>query len=298
MATTMSVYEETSENLYEIVWNARLQFFKNNFDHLTEIQEALTVFRQTDLSYVWGIQRAELQTTVDAEPKLYFTGEVKVTPRHPETAKMLFSTAEEANKQQIDIILNHIQEDTDVIAELGAGYGGNLIRLAQAFHDKTGQSLSERNIKLFMAEYTQTGRDLCKEFLKRENAPEMDLQYIDHKAPDLSFISEAKNPLIITVHSIEQVPGLPSDYFKTLSAVAPNVRGLHLEPVGFQFEPDLPKWAAHEKFMKKQNWNENFAEVIKQAEKDGYITIDRVDTTFAAGQPENPTTLVTWHANS
>ena len=258
----------------------------------------MTVFRQADLSYFWSLNSLELKQEEAVSTKHYYTGEVTLTPHEPELARDRFLVAEEANKQQIDIILSYIDEDTDVIAELGAGYGGNLIRLAKAFHDKTGKSLSERDIKLFMAEFTTTGRDLCLEFLKRKNAPEMELQYIDHKAPDLSFLGQAKNPLIVTVHSIEQVTELPADYFKVLSQAGANVRGLHMEPVGFQFEPEAPKWAKHADFMKRKNWNHNFAEVIKQAEKDGYITIDKVDTTFADSQRENPTTLIAWHSNT
>lgn len=294
----MQVFENTNENFYEIVWNARLQFVIKNLSEIDEIHEALTVFREADFNYLWKAQRVELKATEDTSSKYYFTGEVVIVQRQSEQAREVFLSAEEASKQQIDVILSHIDEDTDVVAELGAGYGGNLIRLAKAFEDKTGASLVERNIKLLMAEFTTTGRNLCSEFLKRKNAPEMELHHIDHKAPDLSFLGQAKNPLIVTVHSIEQVAEIPSDYFKVLSQAGTNVRGLHMEPVGFQFEPESPKWAEHAKFMKKQNWNQNFAEVIKQAEKDGYITIDKVDTTFADSQRENPTTLVTWHSNN
>lgn len=294
----MQVFENTNENFYEIVWNARLQFVIKNLSEIDEIHEALTVFREADFNYLWKAQRVELKATEDTSSKHYFTGEVVLVKRQSEQAREVFLSAEEASKQQIDVILSHIDEDTDVIAELGAGYGGNLIRLAKAFQDKTGASLDERNIKLFMAEFTTTGRNLCLEFLKRKNAPEMDIQYIDHKAPDLTFLGQAKNPLIVTVHSIEQVAEIPPDYFKALSQAGANVRGLHMEPVGFQFEPESPKWEVHAAFMKKHNWNQNFAEVIKQADKDGYITIDKVDTTFADSQRENPTTLVTWHSNS
>lgn len=292
------MFEQTSENYYEIVWNTRLQLFTQALSEVEDIQDALTAFRQADLSYIWSLRGYEKRLTEDGPLKRFFSGEVVLTPCAPEEARRLFAAAEEASKKQIDTILRHMQEDTDVIAELGAGYGGNLIRLAKAFQDKTGKSLPECNIKLLMAEYTKTGRDLCLEMLKRKNAPDMELQFIDHKAPDLSFLKQFKVPFILTIHSIEQVPEIPSDYFKILSEVAPNVRGLHMEPVGFQFEPDATKWAAHSAFMKRQNWNQNFADVIKQAEKDGYITIDSVDTSYAAGQPENPTTLVLWHSNS
>ena len=47
------------------------------------------------------------------------------------------------------------------VVELGAGYGGNLIRLDQAIKKHADKSLRERCIKLIMAEYTEAGRALC-----------------------------------------------------------------------------------------------------------------------------------------
>lgn len=296
MEKTFTGFLGTNENRYEILWNARRQFLIQNFSHIEDVNQALTSFREVDLSALWGASTIEASS--DGNITTYYTGEVVLHRRDPEDAKKLFLTSEAAHQRQTDAILDAIQENTDTIVELGAGYGGNLIRLAQNYQDRTGKSPSESGIKLIMAEYTKTGRDMCAEFLKRKNAPDMSLEFIDHKAPDLSFIKNSENLLIVTVHSIEQVTEIPSNYFEILAQAAPNVHGFHLEPVGFQFETEASKWDQHKKFIEKHGWNKNFAEVIKKAENDGLITIDSVDTHFAAGQPENPSTLIKWHSNS
>lgn len=298
MTEQVTIFEPTGENFYEILWNARLQYFIQNFSTEENVQDVLTKFRRADLCYYWEAHTVTLQKTEEDPIREYYTGGVTLTPLDPELAKNQYLVAEQSSKRQSATILKHINEDIDAVVELGAGYGGNFIRLDRASLEETGKSLSERNIKLFMAEYTNTGRNLCSEFLKCKKAPEMEISHVDHKALDLSFLKGVERPLIITVHSVEQITQLPADYFKILSQAAPSVQGLHLEPVGFQFEPDNPKWEEHAKVMKDKNWNKNFADVIRQAEKDGYISIDKIDTNFTLGQPGNPTTLVTWHSNN
>lgn len=298
MAESITGFEQTNENLYEIMWNVRLQLSASILDEVEDIQDALTIFRQADSSYFWGAEGIAVHSPNGGPSRNYYSGEVKLVPRDPEDAKEVFSAAEEASEKQIETIIKEITDDTDLVVELGAGYGGNLIRLDRASIGKTGKTLSERKIRVLMAEYTTTGRNLCEAFLKCKNSPEMELHFIDHKAPDLSFLGSTVNPLILTVHSIEQVAAIPSDYFKILSQAGQNVRGIHIEPVGFQFEPENPKWKAHEDFVKRQEYNLNFASVIKQAEKNGYISIDKIDTNFAAGQEENPSTLVVWSSKN
>jgi len=298
MTQEVRIFEYTSENFYEIVWNARLQYFKQNFSNLDDVQDVLTDFRRMDRCYLWEAHAETLPKAENEPPRDYYTGEVSLIPIESEKANNAFLAAEEAHRKQTEAVLNQINDDTDAIAELGAGYGGNFIRLDGASSDSTGKTLAERGIKLFMAEYTNTGRNLCAEFLKCKNAPQLELFHIDHKDLDLSFLRQAMNPLILTVHSIEQVPELPSDYFKTLSRAAPKVRGIHIEPVGFQFEVGDQKYDTHAKMMKEKNWNQNFADVIKQAEKDGDIIIDLIDVGFSEGQSGNPSTMVTWHYNN
>ena len=294
--TDLKLLHETNENFYEIAWSARHQLLEKNLQGIDDIQEALTAFRKLDSRYFWKVQRVLAGSTENGPFNHYYTGKIDVSPKDLKAANEQFLVSEQANKRQIDIILDSFDDRTDAVVELGAGYGGNLIRLDQAIKKHADKSLRERCIKLIMAEYTEAGRALCSQFLKRKNAPTIEIYHIDHKAPDVSFLGPAISPLFITIHSIEQVKEIPSNYFEILSRAASNVRGLHLEPVGFQFEPESTKWKEHEKFIKQKKWNQNFANIIKKAQSDGHIKIDKVDTAFSFGQPGNPTTLVQWHS--
>jgi len=93
----------------------------------------------------------------------------------------------------------------------------------------------------------------------------------------------------MTVHTIEQVCKINVDFFRCLVDAAPNVIGLHLEPVGFQATPDLgPVTKKQVEYFKQYGWNVNFYEMLNQARDEGLVEIDFVETDlFFSGDPHN-----------
>ncbi len=298
MTETKNVFESTNENFYEIVWNARHQFLMEKLQHIDDVFAALDAFTMTDVAYLWGPVGGSVEKEDGTTETVFYTGEVSLKPRPPEDTKRLQAIAAQTQNKRTELLLKYIEDDMDAIVELGAGYGLGLLRLAQVLRMPVFDGSPKRDIPLYMAEYTESGRALCAAFLKKANAPAMSLHPIDHKAPDVSFLAGRNKPLISTIHSIEQVERLPDDYFHTLAAAAPNVRGFHLEPVGFQFDQNTEARREHATYTAEQGWNQNFADVLRKAEADGVITVDTVDLDAFVIHESNPAALVTWRSRA
>ncbi|MBT3358869.1 MAG: hypothetical protein HN403_04490 [Rhodospirillales bacterium] len=184
------------------------------------------------------------------------------------------------------IIADLIDADTDAIIELGCGYGINLFRLMRL--------LKDQKFRWFGAEYTESGRSLCAKLADLDGSEPMDVPFIDHAAPDLGFMADVEKPLVFTCHSIEQVSIIPNNYFSILARAAPGVRGVHLEPFGFQADPSAPNSPTHRNFMHDQGWNLNFFSCLKLAEEKGDIRIEHVEIEKYDTTPNNPTSLAVW----
>jgi len=194
---------------------------------------------------------------------------------------------------RVDELLADIAESRgpfDVIAELGCGYGRNLFDL----HDVN----PDRHVRYVGGEYMASGIALAREIAGRHEAGErFAFAHFDHTRPDLSLIGEARRALIVTVHSIEQINRLPTDYFHRLAQAAPEVVGVHIEPFGHQANPTLGAATREQvKLFAKRRWNSNMHHIARRAEADGVIAIDQVSLEcFLPTDPINPSSLLVWH---
>ncbi len=295
MAETVTVLPNTNENMYDILWSARTRIFQERFGHIEDLYEALDAFVEADINHYWRAEAVTGSRGPGEPEELFLTGKVDVVPRPAESVRTLLESSQRTQAQRTEILRRFLSVENDAVAELGAGYGLGLFRLAQSLREEPQGGTGTSDLTLIMAEYTRSGRALCAEFLRRQNAPAMQVHAIDHKAPDVSFLSAFSFPLVCTVHSIEQVPHLPDDYFHVLAKAAPRVRGVHIEPVGFQFDASTEKRRTHAAYVAKKNWNRNFADVIKRAEQDGVLVIDTVELDTYVIHEGNPASIIAWH---
>lgn len=178
----------------------------------------------------------------------------------------------------------------DVIAELGCGYGRNLFDLYDAHPD--------RAVRYVGGEYMSSGIELGREIASRhEGGDRFTFAHFDHVRPDLSLIGSARRAMIVTVHSIEQVHRLPTDYFHRLAEAAPEVVGVHIEPFGYQVNANLGAATREQvKYFTKRRWNMNLHHVLRRAEGDGVIAVDQIALEcFLPTDPINPSSLAVWH---
>jgi hypothetical protein len=186
------------------------------------------------------------------------------------------------------LLVDHISFDTyDAIIELGAGYGKRLIEIWYGG--------GPRNIPYYAGEFTESGLQSIQFFA--DLRPEMRLTpfHFDHKKPDLSAVAGRK-VFIFTCHSIEQVTLLPDDYFEKLAGSFESVTCVHLEPFGFQMEPNVDDVTKQQQadFVAKQ-WNGNFVAQYESAARAGKIKHVFIGKNIVPGkQGLNPTSVAIW----
>lgn len=274
----------TNENYYEIVWKARANIFDQIILSKDNITDVLNEFVAFDLTHTFSPTIAQdkggslrflsRSLTIKPEPIPDAPGQIAEHIRG-ETARMEFVAAA-------------LDSDTQAIVELGCGYGMNLFRLSQI--------LGDREIRYIGAEVTQSGRDLCAKLAALPYTVPLQVEFIDHNAPDLSFLKPFDNVLIFTCHSIEQVRSIPDDYFSVLSKSAPKVKGVHLEPFGFQLENTSPQSKTQEELFVSKGWNLNFAACLLGAAHAGTVKVTDVRKDVYSVQRGNPTSVAVWES--
>ena len=285
-----AVQETHWRQFYEVAWYFRLEFIRQKIAegeknvmrliHLLEQQERKSVLSFDDQAKTYRWKKHDFPKTLPSgTPALKessYQGSRLDIPFHVKTIYTNF-------------ILDYLQEigDVDCIVELGCGYGRNLFEI----FDHGGQKTA-----YFGGELTDSGcalGDTLSLFTKDQN---ITFQKFDHTAPDLSWLPTCNRIFFYTVHSIEQVHKIGLNFFRCLIDSAPHVIGMHLEPFGFQVNPDLgPITKKHNDFFKRNKWNINFYDVLLQAKEEGLIDIDYVETElFFPEDPGNPTSIAIW----
>ena len=159
----------------------------------------------------------------------------------------------------------------DAIVELGCGYGRNLFEI---FYNG-----GPADVCYYGGEYTKSGENICRELATATPSMKAEFFHFDHLEPDLSFLSgKFERLFIFTVHTIEQVNKIPECWFKKVCEAAPFVRGVNIEPFGFQMIELGPSSKAQKEFFIRNNWNLNFANVLKNANERKEVEIEEIMT--------------------
>jgi hypothetical protein len=136
-----------------------------------------------------------------------------------------------------DALQHLIEADTDVIVEFGAGYGRNLFWLESILRHERPE------MHYIACELTGAGRDCARELAALR--PEMKLEIVpfDFRNPDYGFLSAHASVLGFSLAAIEQVTFLPETFFSGLLAHGGKVVVAHYEPVGWQNDATLRRFA-------------------------------------------------------
>ena len=125
----------------------------------------------------------------------------------------------------------------------------------------------------------------------------LETRHFDYRHPDFSNMKIPRGHVIVfSTHSIEQVSAVPGDLLDKLCALAPEVTGVHFEPIGWQFdgEPSSAFAVAHQKRCLEKNYNTNFWGLLKRCESRGMIKIVEAVPYFF-GLAYNPPCNVMWN---
>jgi hypothetical protein len=184
----------------------------------------------------------------------------------------------------------------DCFVELGSGWSANTFNLW-----RNGAPDSAVYIG---AELSAEGRALAERFARQQTTREFRSIAFDYGAVDFSWLPrERRNLVVFTVYSIEQVEQLDGRFFDRLIAATSGfaeVRGVHIEPVAWQYglaggDGAAPSWAVAAR--QQATWrhhNTNFKQVIEDAAARGLLAVDGVACRSVAAAPEHPGATIRW----
>ena len=209
-------------------------------------------------------------------------------------APMLFA-AGGVSAYVVEALAETCSDATDMVIELGAGWGRNLLLLYLSGRIPVAT-------RLCALEFAETARLAGTLIASAVPTVPLTMAAFDYHAPDYSVIPPSDAPTVVaTIHSAEQIPALSADVFRKLIGRRPRLKGLHLEPVSFQIPADrrgsteAMSSAAH---ATQHDYNRNLWRILASLETDGVIAIDKTVPDEIGLNPSNPSTLITWRSKS
>ena len=191
-----------------------------------------------------------------------------------------------------DEVLRAIGEGADVVAELGSGWSANLFTLWLRGAPKSALYVG--------GEFTQAGRDAGSAVAGAQQKVRYAAPAFDWSFPDFSFIpGDARRIVVYSCYSIEQIPQLDPACLRELlarTAQAQSVRGVFIEPVGFQFAEYCPNPEMIEPsraYARQKNYNLNLRQAMETLMQEGRLKINAA-TFDAFGSKVNPATIIHW----
>ena len=187
----------------------------------------------------------------------------------------------------VDTLLKYCTGETDLVVELGSGWGRNLLLTWLA-----GGPASARYIA---AEYTEAGRRVAARLAGL--APGLDLASVpfDYNAPDLRSIGTGRQALVFTAHSVEQIATLPDAVTAEMRRLARVVTCVHFEPVGWQFRDNAAEGSS-KRHAAANDYNSNLGELLRVGADEGELELLEVIPEAVGINPDNTTTVVVWRS--
>lgn len=196
----------------------------------------------------------------------------------------LYEIAERKKQFIYDKISEQQTPETDVIIELGAGWGRNIFSLIM---------LNEHKCKYIMAEPTKSGTDACQLISDRFG---LDVSVVRHSFTDddskpvidLIKKNKFKNVIVYTSFAMEQVKELRENFFDDfLQLDLDSLKFTHIEPILKQVETGNV-------FPSAYNWN--LYSILKGLESNNQIKITKVNKNSWKVGPRHASTgvLVAW----
>ena len=281
-----SVLPFTNENFYELSWRARNYIFDQLIQQDDNLDNILDAFSEFEIKHHFAFSQARGVDSLTGQESRYWRNQVKITKRNIQDPAAELKKQIKMENDRTELIVGNLKQNTQAVVELGCGYGNNLFRIRR--------HLGDRKIRLVGAEYTVSGRNLCAKLNHLNENSDMQIEFIDHKALNLDFLSGLDDVLIFTCHSIEQVKFLPEDYFRIIAQSASRVTCIHFEPFGFQIDNASEVNSRHQSFVHEQGWNLNFIDTLRNAEQTGILSIRLLSKDLYNPAEENPTSVAIW----
>jgi hypothetical protein len=189
----------------------------------------------------------------------------------------------------VDAILDSCSPETESVIDLGSGWGEHLLTV--------WLEGGPRNATYYACEIAASGRRCTEVLAELEKQIRIQALSFDFENPSFERIPRGQREIVVTtVHSVEQVAEIPGTLFDRLFELAESVRGVHLEPVGWQLvAPE--RWSKimqrHAARCQRMNYNRNLWTLLSGLESEGRISIEAAVPNIY-GMEYNPASLITW----
>jgi hypothetical protein len=203
----------------------------------------------------------------------------------------------------LEEIRARIPASTQRIIEMGSGWGAVITSLWLGG--------APRDAEYWALEYTDNGQAVAKIFAQAEPRFRLQSRHFDYHNADFSYLTEKLETVVYSTYSIEQITFIKDELIDRIMAIPGFTRCIHIEPVGWQVEPDallfkldrlakklgigaLTQATASARRCWRHGKNRNLLETLRRFEKAGRIVIEKIDRDLVANDPLNPGTLVVW----
>jgi hypothetical protein len=184
------------------------------------------------------------------------------------------------------------QYKAEAIIELGAGWGVNLANVWADARVYEHRRLVD--IPYWGFEPVSAGRQCMEELANHTRGFDIRPRHYDFNEAeywlDAAQVFPYKRVLVVTCHAIEQVPQIREDVFTSLLDRFEHVRGMHFEPVGWQYPGGLD---SQREYALENGYNLNFAGVLEGLWPER-LNGARTSWNISSVNPANPTALVEW----
>jgi hypothetical protein len=174
--------------------------------------------------------------------------------------------------------------DTDLVVELGAGWGRNLLSVWLA--GGPSQAL------YVAAEYTEAGLRAAQTLAELEPSLHFLALPFDFHEPDLSALAANGRAVVFTVYGVEQIPRLRPDFVDSVLRLADDTTVLHFEPVGWQLPGPSPE--ATRIYAEQNDYNRNLVGILEEADRQGKIRLEQTMVDVIGLNADHPISLLVW----
>ena len=170
------------------------------------------------------------------------------------------------------------------LVELGAGFGGVILRLALDEHF--------RDTSLFAAEYAASGIKLLN-LLAKSQGTELIVGHCDFNSERITDLAIPPHATIFTSFAAHYVPQYGTDFVGTISSWNPLVV-VHFEPLYEMCNASTLLGALQLRYIQVNDYNRNLLTVLKDAESRGKITIVMKQSQMFGSNPLLPFSVIAW----
>ncbi|MCI6564499.1 hypothetical protein [Campylobacter sp.] len=280
------------QDFYEKAWAFRAKFLESELQSGANALQAIKELEKKERGYTLGVN----DTTGEV---LYMKKEIGDDEPHIKDTNIALYSKRGFNGNII-ILPKHISYDFitllidlidatgpyDAIIELGCGYGRNLFEIFYGGGPK--------DAKYIGGEFTKSGVEIAQKLGKKASKMKTEFFHFNHLEPKLPFKKPFKRAFVFTCHSIEQVMQINENWFDEVVKAGEFVRGVHLEPFGFQLKNSGPLSDMHKDFIIQNSWNINFAEVLRQAVERKIIKDEQIFLEMGVTPDINVGSLAFW----